>query len=1058
MAENEPIKYSDLISPDDSLEKLVKQLDEISSALQLVQKSAVSLNESMKTMSGATSEGRGAIAAASKEAEKLAKAQADLAFAESETARKIAELKEATREQNNLNKLAAKEANSAAGSYNALSAQYSRLKMILNQMSEEERKNTAEGRKMVKQADDLYSKMNELQKATGKYTLQVGNYELAGKSLRQELRQLTQALTAMKLEGKENSEEYAEMVQRAGELRDAMQDAGEAINRTASDTSNLDAVLGAASAATGGFAVATATMSMLGASTRDVEIAQKKLQEAIALVNGVQAIANALNKDSALVTKVMALQSLALGKAKELEASKTVGATIAQKAFNLVAKANPYVLLASALVTVVGALVMFSMRTKEAEERLEATKFAIQKLNNELEYCKSITDEVKSIIGKLGGNELVSSMRTVNDFTISVLKLNNAIEEAKAEIEKLEADGNSDENKKKIKELNLEIEKLGDEWEVVGKKWKQYEIDLTYIRKELENTNKTNKELARNKSVENSLSNQISMLQKKADLYSARNDGQKNLAYEKQIFDLENKAISNQLANLNIRKKSLDNEFAIYKEKVNAQIMLSDAEKEQLITEKSIEIEQKKSEFAIERQNLLYSRQILMLDKELRKIERFNKELQTQRELQMSQRGRADDVLSSNNRIVDAEIERQNTILEAQDTYSNRMRKEELTNRKNLIEIQRNRNSDTIELQRKEADELYAIRHNANLTDEQMKEESNRVSKHYLQLRNDAEEYYNIMSENETRRHANSLNEINKGKSFLDYLGFDMTGEQEQAINTAFQSAINSVNSYIDSLVALKQQSVDTANARVESAQKALDAEIEARNAGYANNVETAQKELQLAKQQQQKAEQEAKKAQKIQQQLDTLQQTASLVTATANIWKAFTGIEGGAGIPLAMAATATMWGAFAAAKIKAAQVTKGTEKYGEGTVELLSGGSHASGNDIDLGIKSDGTRRRAEGGEFFAVINKRNSRKYRKVIPDVIRSINNDTFASKYLNANGKMAGALINIQNTNSTDIRQLQDDVRAIKKANEQRTYIDGRGYLVTVNGQSKRIIKR
>ena len=181
-------------------------------------------------------------------------------------------------------------------------------------------------------------------------------------------------------------------------------------------------------------------------------------------------------------------------------------------------------------------------------------------------------------------------------------------------------------------------------------------------------------------------------------------------------------------------------------------------------------------------------------------------------------------------------------------------------------------------------------------------------------------------------------------------------------------------------------------------------------------------------------------------------------VTATANIWKAFTGIEGGAGIPLAMAATATMWGAFAAAKIKAAQVTKGTEKYGDGTVELLSGGSHASGNDIDLGRKSDGTRRRAEGGEFFAVINKRNSRKYRRVIPDVIRSINNDTFASKYLNANGKMAGALINIQNTNSTDLRQLQDDVRAIKKANEQRTYIDGRGYLVTVNGQSKRIVKR
>ena len=171
-------------------------------------------------------------------------------------------------------------------------------------MSEEERKNTAEGRKMVKQAEYLYSKMNELQKATGKYTLQVGNYELVGKSLRQELRQLTQALTAMKLEGKENTDEYAEMVQRAGELRDAMQDAGEAINRTASDTSNLDAVLGGASAVTGGFGLAIGAMSVLGVNTARVEKAQKKLQEAIALVNSVQAIANALNKDSALMTKL----------------------------------------------------------------------------------------------------------------------------------------------------------------------------------------------------------------------------------------------------------------------------------------------------------------------------------------------------------------------------------------------------------------------------------------------------------------------------------------------------------------------------------------------------------------------------------------------------------------------------------------------------------------------------------------------------------------------------------------------------------------------------------
>ena len=84
-----------------------------------------------------------------------------------------------------------------------------------------------------------------------------------------------------------------------------MDDASKAARMSASDTSNLDAVLGAATAVTGGSAVATSLMSILGVNTEDVEKAQRKLQEAVALVNGVQPIANALNKDSALRVKLL---------------------------------------------------------------------------------------------------------------------------------------------------------------------------------------------------------------------------------------------------------------------------------------------------------------------------------------------------------------------------------------------------------------------------------------------------------------------------------------------------------------------------------------------------------------------------------------------------------------------------------------------------------------------------------------------------------------------------------------------------------------------------------
>jgi hypothetical protein len=109
--------------------------------------------------------------------------------------------------------------------------------------------------------------------------------------------------------------------------------------------------------------------------------------------------------------------------------------------------------------------------------------------------------------------------------------------------------------------------------------------------------------------------------------------------------------------------------------------------------------------------------------------------------------------------------------------------------------------------------------------------------------------------------------------------------------------------------------------------------------------------------------------------------------------------------------------------------------------VELLQGGSHQSGNDVDLGRKKDGTRRRAEGGEFFAVINKRNSRKYRAVIPDVIRALNNGTFEQKYSGA--YQGGADIQLSAGPQTDLGNLKSDVSAIRQQGERNTYTDSRG---------------
>lgn len=318
------------------------------------------------------------------------------------------------------------------------------------------------------------------------------------------------------------------------------------------------------------------------------------------------------------------------------------------------------------------------------------------------------------------------------------------------------------------------------------------------------------------------------------------------------------------------------------------------------------------------------------------------------------------------------------------------------------------------------------------------------------------EQMNNKMSDVEVQAVKNQIAKIDKDIKTLpdndiyDMLGLELGDEQKQAIDQSLQYATEALDTFMNSYVQAAEAKARLAQQDVDNAKKVLESEIEARNQGYASDVATAQKELDLARKNQEKAQRQQEKAQKAQAAVQAAEQIGNLVTASSLIWKQL-------GFPWAIPALAVMWGSFAYSKIKAAQVVGNTESYGEGTVELLSGGSHQSGNDIDLGRKQDGTRRRAEGGEFFAVINKRNSRKYRRVIPDVINSLNNGSFANKYMNAYNTDGGMVVDVSQS-PEELKTLSNDVSAIRKAQERRTYVDGRGNMIEVYRNVKRTTRR
>lgn len=1159
---NNPIKYSDLVKPDDSITKLIAQLDQLSDAymntLQNIKSEAITVKAALEGVSGATENGRKTIRGASNDTDKLTRAARDLAFAESENAKRLAELKQAQKEANELNKLTTRLNQSAEGSYNRLSAQYSINKIYLNNMTVEEREATEEGRKLVAETKAIYEEMKRLQEATGKTSLNVGNYSDAAKGLTTQIENQTKQLALLRLEGKQGTAEYQQLSKETAILRDAVKDATAEITCMASDTSNLDAVLGLAAGASGGFAAYTGAMELFGAESEDVQEAQKKLQAAIAITTGVQAIQNAVQKQSAIMLGISRLQMAALSKAQvynrlvTMQGTKaTLAATIAQKAFNLIAAANPYVLLALALVTVVGALVLFASNTdksaKNQQKLNEAQKVWLDYLETEATEMNRVSNERVAQLNRelniaKARNASLSETRKIEDEILAerTKAHNKSVGFYGQELDDLEA------NRAKLKQLNDMLVQLNNA-KARGDKKVYIDVDLDgkidkvkvdeaieAVQGQIDNTGRAvdiavnlktegadldaeRKILAAQRLQENrdAAKAETDILRKAEDARIAlikntfdQQRAQRQAANARAIADIQlqlrvetnltvkaRKALNDQIVLLreqlavdmvNIANQQRAAELSAQRATQDAQIALmaegAEKQREQLRVEYERQIQDINTRLETERGLTetqvaeLLNQQLLLQQQYAKSLGELNDQItinqmqaaadRTQLQLDAAREGSQEEInlriqLLQQQRAIELAQNRQlaEDVRQSEADINAKYDAEVL---KQTTELNQQRALMLFDQQQAlEASEFDLIRNSEERkTRFRLAQEKARLQK-ILELNKAAGVK---MTDAEVKTIENTIAKIDqeiekskgdeRGNDIYGLFGLNLDDDQKEAISTSVSFAIEQLNSFLDAKVQAADAAVSAADKEVDASQRRLDAELEARANGYANNVAMAQKELDQAKKNQEKALKEQQKAQKAQQAIQTIQQIGNLVTASALIWSQL-------GFPFAIPAIAIMWGSFAAAKIKAAQLSKsanagGSESYGDGTVEMLAGGSHQSGDDVDLGTKPDGTRRRAEGGEFFAVINKRNSRRFRRIIPDVINSLNRGTFAQKYLNAYNT-DGVNVTVQQNNAPDLRDLKDDVREIKEQNRRRRYTDGNGNVIEVYKNLTRKIK-
>lgn len=1215
---NNPIKYSDLVSPDNSITELIKQLNELqdtySSALRNIKGEAVQLASTLKNVSGATEAGRTATRKAADDADKLAKAQRDLSFAESENAKKLAELKLAQHEANQINKLVVKINQSAEGSYNKLSAQYSLNKIYLNNMTKEERENTEEGKKLVAQTKSIYEEMKRLQEATGKYQLNVGNYTQASDAIIAYGDRLKETLGLNNAFG----ESLLALGRGGEEGKAALSAIGEGAKSLGNSLLTLlsnPVFLGIAGIAGAGAAVKwwyDYNEGLAEATRLTREFTGLAGDELVSVRNDIQALSDVMGHDfKDTLSTVDALMSNYGISAKEaikvVQDGFTSGADLSGDLLEKLQKYAPTFhdagISASEMVAILQqtrsgifsekGLDIITMASKKIREMSSGTKAAlaeigidankvqedlangtrstfdvIQEVSTKMKAfgadSQQVGDILKNVFGKNGAEAGIKLIEQLDTMSTDIDELKKQTGEwGEAQEKQIEA----------TKELNGAMsalfdltdngfEEMMDQMKLIATKSLVSIIKgvITVTNYFIELYNKSilvrgiwNAIVAGFKTGLDSLGNIFgffigivkatgkalkgaftfsfddikSALAEYATAYGKLiktqvKDLGKNIS--KGIADMQKKikpitipvSVSNPSANQDTsdfvtskptstskssgtkktrkqkvrRESSKNNAEDIYKKNLDATRKLQDAmlqletdswekRKKQTEYQYSRRIEDLRHQLATEKNLTAKGREdinatIIVLEQqqtqELLKIEqeRQLQELKLQKEsielrLQAAKKG-SEEELNLRMQLLDVEKQialtqnEQKPADQRQDTgaISAGFAEKKSSLSDEYIQAQLQIFDKQQDLAQSEFDLLQNSE--ARKTQFKLNAEKERWQK-ILELNKLSS---NKLSDVEVETIKNTIAKIDqeiesskkeeKSKDIYGLFGLNLTEDQKDAINTSMQYALDALNTITEARLEAANAAVEQSNKEVDAAQSALDAELEARANGYASNVVQAQKDLDLAKKNQEKALKEQQKAQKQQQAIQTIQQMGNLITATSLIWSQL-------GFPWAIPAIATMWGSFAASKIMAANATKqtsGTEQYGEGTVELLEGGSHQSGNDIDLGTKPDGTKRRAEGGEFFAVINKRNSRRFRKIIPDVINSLNNGTFAHKYLNS---YSGDMLQLNvNSDRPDIRSLSEDVHEIREQNSRRTHIDGDGNTIENYKNLTRKIKR
>lgn len=285
----------------------------------------------------------------------------------------------------------------------------------------------------------------------------LGNFKKEFGAAKREVMNLAQAYSKLDAEaknsqfGREMAKQLEEAKQKAAEMLDMQGDLNQELKNMASDTRVFDTLSEGMNVFMNVTSAAIGTIALFTDDEKAAKEAVVMFTTAQSALNSMTAIANALQGQSNTMLAVRKVQELAATAAikirtaaegKGIIATKT--ATVAQKAFNLVASANPYVLLATAIIGVATACYVFASKMSDAKEKEEQAQKAAEEAKKAFEKQRETMSQAS-----------VSFVETAS-------KIENLREQYKSTNNQLQKTEILQQASKEFKNLGLQVNNLND--------------------------------------------------------------------------------------------------------------------------------------------------------------------------------------------------------------------------------------------------------------------------------------------------------------------------------------------------------------------------------------------------------------------------------------------------------------------------------------------------------------------------------------------------------------------------------------------------------------------